>query len=99
MIPWHIILLVLVPFLGALIWPAKKARQRKISKEHPVSGSVLEQMPCSSYEQGYQMQKRALAAKPFSFSRRHHAEPKQDPPGALYEQPHVSSSERDLQLP
>ncbi len=87
MIPWHIIILVLVPFLGALVWPSKKARQKKISKEQPFSGSVLEQMPFSSYEQGYQVQTPAPSAKPFPFSRRKSAEPKQNPPGALYEQP------------
>jgi hypothetical protein len=99
MIPWHIIVLVLVPFLGALVWPSKKARQKKISKEQPSLGPVLEQMPFSSYEQGYQGQTPAQSAKHFPFIRRNVAEPKRDSPGTLYEQPQAHSSERDLLLP
>jgi hypothetical protein len=102
MVPWYIIIgafiPMCVPFLVALIWPSRKARQKKISKEQPFSWPVLKSLPFSSYEQGYQVQTPPQSVKPFPFIRRNVAEPKQDPPGALYEQPQTQYSERDVPL-
>lgn len=78
---WPVVIVIFAPLILSFLWQIMRVRQRQPLRRQPLTEPSLENSSFASYKQGYQVQ------MPITSRQRDTAQPKEDPPGTIYEEP------------